>query len=173
MAMILTDAGFDALVDAREVVRSWLRSLVGEAIFAPANRGIAMVAAAPYRRMDAARQAAAVSPQLPGDNLSLEDAESAALAPWEQRARIVALRGLSQARAGEYDQARETFRDAVTLDRSLDLRRLPAFWKLPRPAHDAAVAALYAAERHRDAAALRADLKTRFRPRVLPEKPLP
>lgn len=85
----------------------------------------------------------------------------------EQRARILALRGLSQARDGEYDQARTLFESAARLDPGLDLAMLPSFWRLPRRVHEAAIAALYDANRRRDAAALRATMNMRFRPRAL------
>ncbi|MGE3797882.1 MAG: hypothetical protein AB7G88_08575 [Thermomicrobiales bacterium] len=86
----------------------------------------------------------------------------------EQRARVIALRGMSQAREGDFAAAEETFAEAVDLDPELDLRRLPAFWHLPRQVHEAAIGALLSAGRSRDASALIADLKTRYRPRLLP-----
>ncbi len=89
------------------------------------------------------------------------------LARHEQRARVLALRGLSQARDGEYERAQTTFASAARLDPRLDLALLPSFWALPRRAHDAAIAALHDAGRRRDAAALTATVKTRFRPRAL------
>ncbi len=91
----------------------------------------------------------------------------AGLAGHEQRARVMALRGLSQARDGEYERAQTTFASAARLDPQLDLALLPSFWNLPRRAHEVAVAALHDANRARDAAALTATLRTRFRPRVL------
>lgn len=89
------------------------------------------------------------------------------LADHEQRARVLALRGLSQARDGEYERAQTTFASAARLDPRLDLALLPSFWDLPRRAHEAAIAALHDAGRRRDAAALTATVKTRFRPRAL------
>jgi len=85
----------------------------------------------------------------------------------EQRARVLALRGLSQARDGEYERAQTTFASAARLDPRLDLALLPSFWNLPRRAHDVAIAALHDADRRRDAAALTATVKTRFRPHAL------
>jgi len=85
----------------------------------------------------------------------------------EQRARILALRGLSQARDGEFERAQTTFASAARLDPRLDLALLPAFWELPRRAHEVAIAALRDANRGRDAASLAATVKTRFRPRAL------
>lgn len=92
------------------------------------------------------------------------------LSPTEQRARVVALRGLSEARAGDLAAAEETFARAIDLDPSLDLSRLPSFWQLPRQAHEAVIGALNATGRTRDASSLIADLKTRYRPRVLPQR---
>lgn len=92
---------------------------------------------------------------------------NAELAGYEQRARVLALRGLSQARDGEYERAQTTFASAARLDPRLDLALLPSFWSLPRRAHEVAIAALRDANRGRDAAALTATVKTRFRPRVL------
>lgn len=87
------------------------------------------------------------------------------LAGHEQRARVIALRGLSQARDGEYERARTSFASAARLDPRLDLALLPSFWNLPRKAHEVAVAALDDANRARDATALTAAIRTRFRPR--------
>lgn len=84
-----------------------------------------------------------------------------------QRARVIALRGFSQARSGDFESARETFARAARLDVSLDLRAIPSFWTLPRQAHEAAASALYDVQRNRDAAALLADINTRFRPRLM------
>jgi len=89
------------------------------------------------------------------------------LAGHEQRARVLALRGLSQARDGEYERAQTSFASAARLDPLLDLALLPSFWNLPRRAHEVAVAALHDANRDRDAAALTATLRTRFRPRAV------
>ncbi|MCO5220112.1 MAG: hypothetical protein M9947_00845 [Thermomicrobiales bacterium] len=93
--------------------------------------------------------------------------DGTALAAHEQRARILALRGLSQARDGEYEQAQASFTSAVRLDPRLDLALLPSFWLLPRRAHEVAVEALRDANRARDAAALTATIRNRFRPRAL------
>lgn len=85
----------------------------------------------------------------------------------EQRARVLALRGLSQARDGEYERAQTSFASAARLDPGLDLALLPSFWHLPRRAHEVAIAALRDANRTRDAAALTATVRMRFRPRAL------
>ena len=89
------------------------------------------------------------------------------MAGHEQRARVLALRGLSQARDGEYERAQTTFASAARLDPGLDLALLPSFWDLPRRAHEVAIAALHDADRRRDAAALTATVRMRFRPRAL------
>lgn len=85
----------------------------------------------------------------------------------EQRARVLALRGLSQARDGEYERAQTSFASAARLDPRLDLALLPTFWSLPRRAHEVAIAALHDANRTRDAAALTATMRSRFRPRAV------
>lgn len=90
-----------------------------------------------------------------------------AMSQHEQRARVLALRGLSQARDGEYERAQTSFASAARMDPGLDLAMLPTFWNLPRRAHDVAIAALHDANRGRDAAALTATVRTRFRPRAL------
>lgn len=89
------------------------------------------------------------------------------LAGFERRARVLALRGLSQARDGEYERAQTSFASAARLDPGLDLAMLPSFWTLPRRAHEAAVDALNDANRGRDAIALTATIRTRFQPREL------
>ncbi len=155
--MILTDSGIASLTGFRDAVTGWLRyalglpdcaapaiqPMPGTGEFAP----IAFASAAP----------------LPGPQESGLSAE-------EQRARVIALRGMSQAREGDFAAAEETFAEAVTLDPELDLRRLPSFWQLPRQVHEAAIGALLSSGRSRDASELIADLKTRFRPRVLPRR---
>lgn len=95
---------------------------------------------------------------------SLQRAE---LSSDERRARAIALRGLSEARSGAIESARETFAAAASLDPALDLSRLPSFWQLPKPVHEAVVDAYLDADRGRDAADLTARLRTRFRPRLL------
>lgn len=90
-----------------------------------------------------------------------------AMSQHEQRARVLALRGLSQARDGEYERAQTSFASAARLDPGLDLALLPSFWHLPRRAHEVAIAALRDANRTRDAAALTATVRMRFRPRAL------
>jgi hypothetical protein len=164
--MILTDAGFDALYEGRDAVFSWLRSLIG---FSYSSPPLAYQQSTP-RPQPAARTVMSFQPG-DGSSESRQDVrDENALSPREQKARVVALRGLSQAREGEFAAARETFGDAIRLDPDLDLSRLPSFWKQPRQTHDCVVDALYDADRTRDAAALIANLRTRFRPRLLPSR---
>jgi hypothetical protein len=122
------------------------------------------------RELDVRSDSPANSPLLPGGYETAVRPNSASfrMSAHESRARIRALRGLSEARSGEFETARATFANAATLDPYLDLTRLPTFWRLPRQAHEATVAALADASRHRDAVALTATLRTRFRPRLVP-----
>ena len=85
----------------------------------------------------------------------------------ERRARAAALRALALSRGRRFDAARAAFTDAALLDPTLDLTRTPAFWKLERAAHEAAVDAYVAAGRDRDAAVLRARVRSTFRPKAL------
>jgi hypothetical protein len=59
------------------------------------------------------------------------------------------------------------FTEAARLDPRLDLTRTPAFWKLERAAHEAAIRAYVDAGRERDAAVLRARVHSTFRPKPL------
>lgn len=101
------------------------------------------------------------SPADPGKTLA------GPLTPAERRARAAALRALALSRGRRFDAARIAFTDAATLDPLLDLTRTPAFWKLERAAHEAAIDAYMAAGRDRDAAVLRARVHSTFRPRAL------
>ena len=85
----------------------------------------------------------------------------------ERRARAAALRALALSRGRRFDSARAAFTDAALLDPSLDLTRTPAFWRLERAAHEAAIDAYVAAGRDRDAAVLRARVRSTFRPKAL------
>lgn len=158
--MILTDSGIDTLAEGRDTLFGWLWSLVG----------------VPYSGPPLAYQQTTPSQSQHASNVAFQSCEfasedqpdSTALSPQEQKARVVALRGLSQAREGNLAAARESFGDAIRLDPMLDLRRLPWFWKQPKETHDCVVDALYDADRSRDAVSLIADIRTRFRPRLLP-----
>ena len=174
VSMILTDSGIDALSDGRDSVVAWLLSVSGIQWSSPP---LAYQQSASAKRTAASGSAVACSS---GGQMSERSADhvptelvpdEGSLTPREQKARVVALRGLSQAREGELDAARQTFSDAIRLDPKLDLSRLPSFWKLPRQTHDCVIEALYDADRTRDAASIIAYLRTRFRPRLLPGRP--
>jgi hypothetical protein len=85
----------------------------------------------------------------------------------ERRARAAALRALALSRGRRFDAAGAAFTEAARLDPLLDLTRTPAFWKLERAAHEAAVDAYVQAGRERDAAVLRARVQSTFRPKPL------
>ena len=85
----------------------------------------------------------------------------------ERRARAAALRALALSRGRRFDAAGAAFAEAARLDPLLDLTRTPAFWKLERAAHEAAVNAYVQAGRERDAAVLRARVQSTFRPKPL------
>jgi hypothetical protein len=85
----------------------------------------------------------------------------------ERRARAAALRALALSRGRRFDAAGAAFTEAARLDPLLDLTRTPAFWKLERAAHEAAIAAYVKAGRERDAAVLRARVQSTFRPKPI------
>jgi hypothetical protein len=166
-AMILTDAGIDVL----QVWRAGLGRVVSSACrFALPSPWIGIDPVVSPRGAGngwSARAMMAIPESMP--HRSGPQANPAALSPAEQRARVVALRGLSQARAGE-QTAVATFQEALRLDPSLDLTKLPSFWKMPGTVHDAVIEALEREGRDREVATLIADLRTRFRPRLLPRR---
>jgi hypothetical protein len=96
---------------------------------------------------------------------------STPLAANERRARAAALRAMAMSRARRFDAARAAFTEAAGLDPLLDLTRTPAFWKLERAAHEAAIAAYLQAGRERDAAVLRARVQSTFRPKPVRPRP--
>jgi hypothetical protein len=96
---------------------------------------------------------------------------SAPLAANERRARAAALRAMALSRERRFDAARAAFAEAAGLDPVLDLTRTPAFWKLERAAHEAAIAAYLQTGRERDAAVLRARVHSTFRPKALRPRP--
>ena len=98
-------------------------------------------------------------------------AASTPLAANERRARAAALRALAFGRERRFDAARAAFAEAAGLDPLLDLTRTPAFWKLERAAHEAAIDAYLQAGRERDAAVLRARVQSTFRPKPLRPRP--
>ena len=85
----------------------------------------------------------------------------------ERRARAAALRALALSRGRRFDAAGAAFAEAARLDPLLDLTRTPTFWTLERAAHEAAVDAYVQAGRERDAAVLRARVRSTFRPKPL------
>jgi hypothetical protein len=87
-----------------------------------------------------------------------------------ERQRTAATRGLFLARSGQLDDAREAFREAAQ-DPTVDLSALPGFWDLSRGGMLAAVDAYEATSRFRDAAALAARIRLRYRPRVVSQIP--
>jgi len=96
---------------------------------------------------------------------------AAPLAANERRARAAALRAMAFGRDRRFDAARTAFAEAAGLDPLLDLTRTPAFWKLERAAHEAAIDAYLQAGRERDAAVLRARVQSTFRPKPLRPRP--
>ncbi len=93
----------------------------------------------------------------------------------ERRARAAALRALALSRGRRIASAEVAFTEAANLDPRLDLTRTPSFWTLERAAHEAAIAAYVAVGRDRDAAVLRAQVRSTFRPKALrpQSQPLP
>ena len=106
-----------------------------------------------------------------GSAVVAEVAVTAPLAANERRARAAALRALALSRERRFDAARAAFAEAAGLDPALDLTRTPAFWKLERAAHEAAIAAYLQVGRERDAAVLRARVHSTFRPKPLRPRP--
>jgi hypothetical protein len=165
--MLLTDGGIDQIAYWRDRIAARFGEIVlgrpGSAVESyQSTWESADMAGAP------ASGSAATEPDLMRFRSQLRaDRSGADLSGHEQRARVLALRGLSQARDGEYERAQTTFASAARLDPMLDLALLPRFWNLPRRAHEVAVAALQDANRGRDAVALTATIRTRFRPQAL------
>jgi hypothetical protein len=102
---------------------------------------------------------------------SAQPAPSGPLTADERRARAAALRALALSRGRQFAAAKAAFTDAARLDPRLDLTRTPAFWTLERAAHEAAIDAYTAVGRDRDAAVLRARVRSTFRPRALRTRP--
>jgi hypothetical protein len=97
---------------------------------------------------------------------------SSPLSAAERRARAVAVSGLMRVRDGQFELARDLFAEAAALDPALDLSTVPGFWNLPRPGQDAAVAAYELADRTGDAELLAANLRYRFRPKLVRRQPI-
>lgn len=81
-------------------------------------------------------------------------------------AAAAALRGLFLARSERLGEARAAFALAAT-DPSIDLTELPGFWQLSRSGMLIAAVAYEDVERFRDASALSARVRTRYRPRAV------
>ncbi|MGH2531044.1 MAG: hypothetical protein ACRDJW_01945 [Thermomicrobiales bacterium] len=90
----------------------------------------------------------------------------------ERKARAAAVRALMQARDGRFDQARDLFAEAATLDPALDLSRVPTFWALPRNGQHAAVGGYELAGRDEDAVVLASELAYIFRPKLVRRQPV-
>ncbi len=103
--------------------------------------------------------------------IAAEVDDSTPLAANERRARAAALRAMALSRERRFDAARAAFAEAAALDPVLDLTRTPAFWKLERAAHEAAIDAYLQSGRERDAAVLRARVQSTFRPKPLRPRP--
>ena len=91
----------------------------------------------------------------------------------ERGARSAAVRGLFLARSGRIEDARAAFAVAAAED-TIDITAVPGFWDLSRGGMMAAVGAYEDADRFRDAAALGARIRLKYRPRsvsALPEVP--
>jgi hypothetical protein len=91
----------------------------------------------------------------------------------ERRARAVAVSALMRVRDGQFDLARNHFAEAAALDPALDLSTVPGFWTLPHRGQQAAVAAYDLADRTGDAELLAANLRYRFRPKLVRRQPPP
>ena len=100
----------------------------------------------------------------------LRDRPTSALPVEERHARQEAVRGLYAAQAGAYEAAVNHFAQAAACS-DVDLSAVPGFWNLNRTAMITAVRAYEATDRLRDASALEAMIRSRFRPRVL--SPIP
>jgi hypothetical protein len=125
--------------------------------------------AEPYRQRSASPESARPVPGIPEQSQMAVHGTASVLplSANERRARAAALRALALSRGRRFDAAGAAFTEAARLDPLLDLTRTPAFWKLERAAHEAAVDAYVQAGRERDAAVLRARVQSTFRPKPL------
>ncbi|MGH2560827.1 MAG: hypothetical protein ACRDJH_17320 [Thermomicrobiales bacterium] len=122
---------------------------------------VARTAPVAARDLGAGEDAAAM-PGPPIDPLSVN----------ERKARAAAVRALMQARDGRFDQARDLFAEAATLDPALDLSTVPSFWNLPRHGQQAAVEGYEVAGREDDAVVLASELAYTFRPKLVRRQPV-
>lgn len=86
----------------------------------------------------------------------------------ERLARLAAVRGVLAARDGDLEAASRHFCNAAC-EPSIRFQVVPGFWGCSRGGMDAAVAAYERAGRLRDASALAATIRIRFRPRAIPQ----
>lgn len=84
----------------------------------------------------------------------------------QRDARAAAVRGIFLARGERLGEARAAFAQAAA-DPSIDLSNLPGFWQLSRSAMLIAATAYEDVERFRDASALSAQVRTRYRPQAV------
>lgn len=83
-----------------------------------------------------------------------------------RQTRLAAVRGVQAAREGRIETATQWFAEAAQ-DPSITLQEVPGFWDCTRGGMQAAVDAYETAHRFRDASALAAIIRTRYRPRAL------
>ncbi|MGC4107701.1 MAG: hypothetical protein QM753_15375 [Thermomicrobiales bacterium] len=96
----------------------------------------------------------------------LKPAPESALPDEVRLARVAAVKGVLAARDGDLDAATAWFTEAAQ-EPSIRFQVVPGFWGCTRGGMDAAVLAYEATGRLRDAAALAATIRTRFRPRMV------
>ncbi|MDQ4099471.1 MAG: hypothetical protein M3121_03110 [Chloroflexota bacterium] len=77
----------------------------------------------------------------------------------DHHVRLAAIRGMFNARSGDYEAARLAFAEAAR-DRAQDLTALPGFWSLPRAGQTAAVLAYEDVGRPGDATDLSIKIRT-------------
>lgn len=153
--------------DERAVGTKFLAAITTLVPELPAEDRSACVPTDPPGHLDAPTPAASFKwrrhPQLRNRSREFDD-----LPPEERHkgARAAATRGLFLARSERLGEARAAFAQAAA-DTSIDLTELPGFWRLSRGAMLVAAVAYEDVERYRDAAALSALIRTRYRPRAL------
>ena len=153
----------DPAGEALDVQDPVLAGAIQDGVDVAAEQSLMVAAVGGESRAAAAREEGRVTP----------DAVAAftPLAANERRARAAALRAMALGRDRRFDAARAAFAEAAGLDPLLDLTRTPAFWKLERAAHEAAIDAYLQAGRERDAAVLRARVQSTFRPKPVRPRP--
>lgn len=98
------------------------------------------------------------------------DCSSLDLTERRRAAQAAATRARFLARSGRLDEARQTFAQAAATT-DIDLSATPGFWNLTRAGMLTAVLAYEDADRIRDAAALGARIRIRFRPTAITAMP--